>query len=159
MTRSNSYIALYTTLSHTAIYFLRGKSIDQAIENFFCDWAPPPRKFKNGRWRWGKEYFSSSHEVLASLLGISFEIRLLPPREKGKCQEVFAGIDWLELIYNWAGPDFYMKNKTRVGRFYEWSDPTGKYYALFPSPRTLKRKLKHELDLFSRVSPPPNKRL
>jgi hypothetical protein len=61
---------------------------------------------------------------------------------KTPCEEVFAGIDWWELICNWSGKEFYMKSRKKLGRFYEWYFPEHEYYAIFPSPKFLVKKMK-----------------
>lgn len=142
MSSIRTYIALDTSFSHSTIYFIRAKNVDQAIEVFCKGFKPSPKKYKNGKWRWGANYYSSCRELLSSIVDISFEIRRFKKLRKTRCEEVFAGIDWWELICNWSGKDFYMKSRKKQGRFYDWYSPEYDYYAIFPNPKFIVKKFK-----------------
>lgn len=154
MPKVKAYIALDTTFAHPAIFIIQARNIDHAIEVFCLNQCHRAKKFQNGRWRWGADYYASARELLASRVDVSFEIRLLTEPRSSVCDEVFAGIDWWSLIYGWKDRDFYMRPMRKLGRFYEWYSPDGDYYAIFPSPDRVLRSMKKKFGDAFRVRTP-----
>jgi hypothetical protein len=160
MPKLKQYIALDTTFAHPAIFMLQAKDIDHAIEVYCLSQCLRAKKFRNGRWRWGAEYYTSARELLASMVDVSFEIGLLAEPKTSACDEVFAGIDWWSLIYGWENHDFYMRPMQKLGKFYEWYSRDRTYYAIFPSPDFIMKSLRKKFgDAFrSRTLRPRAKR-
>jgi hypothetical protein len=70
----NTYLAMYTNCIHTAIFEITAKDLEDAIEIFCIEQFANAVKYKNDRWRWGKDYYNSAKELLASSVDLSFEI-------------------------------------------------------------------------------------
>ncbi len=141
MSAHKTYLVLETSFcSHSAIYFVRGRSLDDAI-NRFCRSISGARMLKNGRWRWGNDYYDSAKHLLASMTEVALEFKLLTPSVHDT-SEVFCGINWVELFYGWNDKDFYMRPRRRIGKFYEWYSRDMEYYALHPSPGYLAKRIK-----------------
>ena len=142
MPPAREYIIFETHFAHPAISLVEAESIDDAIEVFCQSNIARARKFRNGRWRCGGEYFDSARELLASTVDVSCEVKRFDRPRKSRCEEVFAGIDWWSIVYEWKDGDFYMRPMRKIGKFYEWYSPRSDYYAIFPSPKFLLNKLK-----------------
>jgi|ERR1041385_391121 hypothetical protein len=141
MKNIKTYVALVTSFgAHTVIYHIRATSVDHAIEQFCLEQFGGARTFKNNRWRWGNEFFDSAKKLLAKYTEISFELHLLQSDNASPCQEVFCGIDWMDLFYSWNDRDFYMLSRTKVGRMYEWYSKDRRYYALFSTPKYISKR-------------------
>ncbi len=138
--KSKWYIFVETSLPHNTVDLVRGYSIDDAIDNFCLSQFYQSRKFKNGRWRWGNDYYDSAKELIASCLDISLEIKDFQIENGNNHISVFCSIDWFELMHDWD--EFYMNPKTKVGECYEWYSPDFEYYALFRDPNYLVKRFK-----------------
>jgi hypothetical protein len=135
---THTYLVLDSHFAHPAVDVVRAASLWEALDVYAASQFLGARKFKNGRWRWGDEYFDSVGHLIASRTSISFEMCQLKPSSGGPVTEGLCGIDWFELMYNWRA--FYMNPKRKVGKMYEWFSEESQYYAVFPSPRDIRRK-------------------
>ena len=134
------YLFVETALPHCTVDFVRGSSIDDAIENYCLSNYIPIKKFKNGRWRWGNEYYNSAKDLIASNIDISLEITDFEIDNNKTYIKAFCSIDWFELMLNWE--DFYMYPKKKIGKCYEWYSPKFEYYAIFRDPDHLLKRFK-----------------
>jgi len=136
------YLLASTGLPHCFAYLVKAMSTDDAIEVYCLSQFAKVKRFKNGRWRWGGEYYDSAKELLASCVDVSIEILGLLVREGKACFNVYCSIGWEQLIFDWD--DLYMNPKTRVGQCYEWYSPSPdrEYYALFRDPESIIRRFR-----------------
>lgn len=142
MKKKKLFIALDTNCIHTAIYEIEADNLDDAIEVFCKEQFSGAVKFKNNGWRWGKSYYKSAKELLASSVDLSFEILDKSKTYSfGKTKELFCGIDKLDYFYSWNSKDFYMHNKTKIGNCYEWTSEDKVYFIIMKSPKEVIKRL------------------
>ena len=137
----NLYVILQTsTLDHNVVYQVRARSIDEAIEVFHLKECHGLKKLKNGKWRWGKDYYDSIKDVLAEGTDLAFEIGKVKLPIQEPCDEIFCSIDWSSVLYSFKSS---FKGAKKLGRFYEWYSPNSEFYAFFTGPEYLSKELKH----------------
>ena len=140
MKHSKTFLILESRFAHPTIHFVRASSLSTALEVFACAEYCGARKSPDGRWKWGNQRYASVRHLIAYATEVSFEVKQVKLQSTETCMEVFAGIDWFDLMYQWR--KFYMNPKRKVGKMYEWHSEELQYYAIFPSPGCIRKKIK-----------------